>query len=140
VYLAEEHGADAIDVRTMPGSREPMMSTAYGRAILSRFSDEDVRDPIVGIRSASDDPIQDTDAHYEQIREVRERGYAIDDGETREGVRTVAAPSVVGGRTVGAIGVSGPKSRFTDEAIAERLGPLVRTAAETIEIEGVVTR
>jgi DNA-binding IclR family transcriptional regulator len=130
VYLARERGVDAIDLGLTPGTRDPLWTTAFGKAVLSHYDEADVRDP----RFLGDGAIESLDAFAERVAEARDRGYAIDDEETREDVRAVAAPVVAGGRVLGAIGVSGPASRFTEEAVESRLSNAVCSAAETIRI------
>jgi IclR family transcriptional regulator, acetate operon repressor len=45
--------------------------------------------------------------------QIREQGYATDDGEYQEGIRCVAAPiRAEGGVIIGSIGISVPLQRF----------------------------
>jgi DNA-binding IclR family transcriptional regulator len=69
----------------------------------------------------------------EELKQVAEQGYAIDNEEMDTGVRCVAAPiRDYTRRIVGAISLSGPSMRFTDERIREELVPLVMDAANTL--------
>lgn len=67
-----------------------------------------------------------------QLRQVRERGYAIVDEELVEGGRAVAAGIVTNGRVVAAVAVSGPTFRLS-VARLHRLAPRVRRAAAELE-------
>jgi DNA-binding IclR family transcriptional regulator len=136
VTVAIEAGRNATDVGMRIGERNPFPVTAPGRAILSTYADADVRYEKV-LRNVSDDhPIDTPDAVLEAAEDVCDRGYALDDGESQPGIRTVAAPVVIDGRVIGAVGLSGPASRFHDDAIASELSVEVRSATETIAVEG----
>ena len=54
-----------------------------------------------------------------RLEETRKRDYAIDRDETAEGASCVAVPARIGGTLVGAIGLSGPSSRMSDQRIAQ---------------------
>jgi DNA-binding IclR family transcriptional regulator len=55
----------------------------------------------------------------ERIDATRARGYAIDRDETLEGASCVAVPARIGGSLIGAIGLSGPSTRMSDQRIAQ---------------------
>jgi DNA-binding IclR family transcriptional regulator len=138
VYLLHEAGDDFAALNPVLGARDPIYSTSFGKAIVSQYDDEVVQKPVIPFRTLDERPDPDSQrvtAFHETIRDVRDRGYAIDDEETRTGVRSVAAPVTVEGRLVGAVGLSGAPSYFTDSTIASTLGPTVMRAAECIEIE-----
>ena len=65
---------------------------------------------------------------------IREQGYAYDDEERLEGLRCIAAPIVVENDVLGAVSVSGPKSRMSGEWYTEELPALTMSAANVIEI------
>jgi DNA-binding IclR family transcriptional regulator len=137
VYVAQERPPDAIDLGVEIGSRHPIHATAYGRAALSLYDRADVRS-----HSWPDDLTNDTslaggETIIESIDTARERGYAVDRGETIEGVTGVAAPVAIDGRIVGAIGAYAPEPRFSAEVIADDVGPSVRSAARTVEVNAV---
>lgn len=50
-----------------------------------------------------------------ELAKVRERGYALNDGETFEGFRAVASPIIHDGAPLGSIAVSCPENRFRGE-------------------------
>ncbi len=66
---------------------------------------------------------------------ARKLGYVLDDEENEPGVRCIAAPIFdTTGVTVGAIGISGPTVRVTEDRIAT-LGETVRDAAQRLSCE-----
>jgi DNA-binding IclR family transcriptional regulator len=71
-----------------------------------------------------------------EIVAVRERGYAYNFGEREDDLHAMAAP-VWGGRgeLTAIIGVQGPASRFTEDAMETAIGPLLEhTAALSTEL------
>ncbi|MFC6725118.1 HTH-type transcriptional regulator XacR, partial [Halobium palmae] len=72
---------------------------------------------------------------FEELEGVRERGYAVDDGERLEGLRCIATPIRSStDEVLGAISVSAPASRVSDEELHGELSELVLSAANVIEL------
>jgi DNA-binding IclR family transcriptional regulator len=68
----------------------------------------------------------------EELGRVRSQGYAINDGESEDGLAAVSAPVVdTRGTAHGAISVSGPRDRILSNR--ERCVEAVRTAAHDLE-------
>jgi len=68
-----------------------------------------------------------------QLKVIAEQGYAIDNEELDIGVRCAGAPiRDYTRRIIGAVSVSGPSMRFSDERLEQELIPLVKKAAEEI--------
>jgi DNA-binding IclR family transcriptional regulator len=77
--------------------------------------------------------ITDREKLRRHLEEVVEKGYAIDNEELDMGVRCVGAPiRDYTRRIVGAVSISGPSMRFTDERMEKELIPLVTRAGEEI--------
>ncbi len=65
--------------------------------------------------------------------QVAKQGYAIDNEELDVGVKCVGAPiRDYTRRIIGAVSISGPSMRFTDERLEKELIPLVMQASEEI--------
>ena len=74
-----------------------------------------------------------------ELASVRKPGWAIDDQERADGMRCVGSPVFnEHGEVVGAVSVSGPTGRVTEERRGE-LGPLIKRAAAdlTARIGGI---
>jgi DNA-binding IclR family transcriptional regulator/enamine deaminase RidA (YjgF/YER057c/UK114 family) len=68
-----------------------------------------------------------------ELREIAARGYAVDDGELEEGLRSIALPVHNGrGTTVAAMALSAPVSRLDDRQL-ERARTAIRAHVERIE-------
>jgi DNA-binding IclR family transcriptional regulator len=134
VYVGIERGKNAIDYGVTLGGRELFPLSAFGRAILAKYDDRDLRRQKLLENLPAGCWIETIDDIFDAVSTVRERGYAVDDEETNKWVRTVAAPVTTEGRVLGAIGISGPVSRFSDETIENDLAIQVQSATETISI------
>jgi DNA-binding IclR family transcriptional regulator len=135
IVVDQGAGRNAIDVDVRTGDTWPMHPSAYGLAMLSQFTEEDIRSDDVldrlSCHGSSADSI-DPDTLVTDLAAVADRGYAIDDGGTIPGTSVIAAPVVADGRILGAVGVCGPKRRFQDEPTAAAASQEVRNAADAI--------
>ncbi len=88
----------------------PVHCTGVGKAILA-FQSQDTVDAIVkaGLQKFTEATITDGERLAQELDLVRERGYALDEGEHQPGLRCCAAPiRDHEGRVFAAISVSGP--------------------------------
>jgi len=106
VYLAKFDPPEVgLKLASSLGARLPASLTAVGKAQLAYRS---APCPALGAPStdAVDDRLPPSGALDEELREVRARGYAVDDGATATAIRCVAAPLFNDHDCCGAIGVS----------------------------------
>lgn len=136
VFLYRAKGLEAVHMDTHAGKRVHLHTTGFGKAILAHLPAERVETILDrhGLPAATRKTITDRAALDEELDTVRELGYAYDDEERLEGLRCVAAPIIVDGTVLGAVSVSGPKSRMRGEWYTEELPSLVMSAANVIEI------
>ncbi|QCR18705.1 IclR family transcriptional regulator [Agrococcus sp. SGAir0287] len=94
LYLARHEGRAHGRIGTPLGSRLHVGLSATGNALLMALDDAEVRAilaaapaPRLTTRSAGD-----VDAVLEKVAAARERGYAIDEGESFDGITGVAVP------------------------------------------------
>ena len=115
------------------GTRVPLHASCSGRAILGRLPDAEVERLLEGeLERFSETTPPDLAAVLEDLRRVREVGYATNDCAWRPGVGAVGAALVdPRGRPVGALAISVPVQRYDAER-ARRLGPLAVDAARRI--------
>ncbi|SDS39075.1 IclR family transcriptional regulator [Microlunatus soli] len=108
VYLAKrEPAAGGIRLVTEVGTRLPASRTAVGKAILAQLPAQELA-AVHGPQSAG--APEERFGFQELVRDlhqVRDRGYAVDDGQITPGITCVAAP-VLGadGVVIAAVGVS----------------------------------
>lgn len=124
-----------LTVRVVPrvGSRLPAYCTAAGKVQIAHMIDEDLELYLKDLRPLTPNTIVDRDKLKQQLHQVAENGYAIDDEELDVGVRCVSAPiRDYTRRIIGAVSISGPSMRLSMERIDNELIPLVKRAAEEI--------
>lgn len=131
VYVAQVPSPHSMRMFTEVGRRVSLHSTGVGKALLSRLADDRVLELLrrTGMPARTPMTITDPGAMLDELARIRERGYAVDDGEQESGVRCVAllvpeAPSSA------ALSVSGPSSRVTIERVEVVLPVMRRVAAE----------
>ncbi|ESP86985.1 IclR family transcriptional regulator [Candidatus Halobonum tyrrellensis] len=135
-YLYKARGARAVETASRVGTHQPMYSTSLGKTILTHLPAEK-RDRIIDdceFEPLTAKTITSAEALREELDEIRERGYGIDNEENIDGLRCVAAPVKNDETVLGAVSVSGPTSRFTDDRLHGELADQVRRAANVIEL------
>lgn len=130
VYIAQASSAHSMRMFTEVGRRVFTHCTGVGKAVLAQLDDGAVREIVrrVGMPAATEHSLTDLDALLAELAVIRERGYAIDEGEQEIGVRCYAVP-VPGAPTPTALSVSGPNSRVTDTFGEKAVPALQRRAA-----------
>lgn len=145
----EENGLRVLAYRSEPvegvsdnaptGEFTKMHWTAVGKALLAQHADDEIQDIIErhGLPAATESTITDPDTLFEEITEIRECGYSIEDEERVSGIKSVAVPisSENSNSKNIAISMAGPKHRFNTERIKGELLPKLQNAANVIELQ-----
>ncbi|MFC7329006.1 IclR family transcriptional regulator [Marinactinospora rubrisoli] len=129
VYVAQVPSAHAMRMFTEVGRRVLPHSAGVGKALLAQLPDREALAMVrrTGMPAATERTITTPEEFAGELARIRERGYAIDDGEQEIGVRCLAVP-VRGGPAMMAVSISGPESRMT-WAFVERAAPIVQRVA-----------
>jgi IclR family acetate operon transcriptional repressor len=125
VYVAQVPSRHSMRMFTEVGRRVPLYCTGVGKALLAQLPEQRL-DALLGdhqLPSVTPATITDPTTLRRELAKIRDRGYAVDDGEQELGVRCVAAV-VPGSPTPSALSVSGPQSRITGGEVAN-IGPVV---------------
>ncbi|MGQ4554290.1 IclR family transcriptional regulator domain-containing protein [Halobellus sp. GM3] len=112
--------------------------TAAGKAILAHLPEPEVRAIIeeIGLPKYTSHTITDIGSLMEELEEVREQGFALNDEEVTKGHRAVGAPITRDdGSIEGAISISGPANYWKDRLFREELPRSVIRSANNIEME-----
>jgi len=137
VFLYKAKGEDAVQLDTHVGMRVDLHTTAMGKAILSKLSEERV-DAIIdrhGLPAVTEKTITDEAELKDELTAIERRGYAVDDEERVAGMRCVAAPICDADEDpIGAISISGPSNRFDDETFEEEIPKHVLSTANVVEV------
>lgn len=121
VYIDKVECTQSIRICSNVGKRMPFHCTAVGKAILANMPEEKVQEIIQkkGLPSFTNNTITSYDKLQEELSKIRTLGYAIDNEETEEGLKCVAAPiRDFNGKVIAAASVSGPRMRMNDEKIS----------------------
>lgn len=135
VYLDVVETNLTVRVVSRVGSRLPAYCTASGKVHMAFMTEEELDELITKMDFVQHTPttISNPDALRTELEKVREQGYAMDDEEMDLGVRCIAAPiRDYTRRIVGAISVSGPTMRVSNERIESELVPLVLQASQEL--------
>lgn len=122
LMLAAAEGTGPIKIGVRAGERRHAHCTAVGKALLALRPDDEVlrilsRSGMPRITPAS---ITEPSRLLEDLKAIRERGYAVNDEESLPGVVSIGvAVDDTFGRPVGAISVSAPKFMVTPDRIHE---------------------
>lgn len=143
-FATEEHGwvtyvykADSeSDVQTASsaGKREYMHSTALGKTMLARMADDRIGAILDshGMPAKTAHTVTERSALLDHLGDIREQGYAFDNEENIEGLCCVAMPVTdADSKVFGAVSLSGPASRMTNDRIT---GELVETLTRTTNV------
>lgn len=128
----------ALKINTQIGSRRPIHCTALGKVICADMDWSRVRAMLdsAGMAAQTPQTITDPERFGEELRKVRESGYAVDDREYNNLVACAAAPvrnasGIVAGLSVSSLGIAADSARFAAlvdaikagaERLSEKLG------------------
>ncbi|MFP3126104.1 IclR family transcriptional regulator [Ectobacillus funiculus] len=117
VYVTKIESKNPVCLYSKVGNTVPMYCSAMGKTVLADMSDEEVRNylnrnPLIKF---TNNTITTEHDFMEKIESVRELGYVYDDSEHEEGVFCIGASITLNGKNYGAISVSMPKYRLTED-------------------------
>lgn len=111
------------------GLTRELYSAGMGKAVLSSFSDQQINSYIDNheLKPFTDHTITTATDLWQDIRKTRERGYAVDDEEQEKDCYCIASTLFQGTQLVGAMSISVPKFRITDDYKQLITSELLRT-------------
>ena len=113
-----------INVCTPIGSMFPAHCTAAGKAILAYMADDEIEELVRrhGLKQYTPFTITQMPNLKENLRLIRQRGYAVDHQELERGLSGVAAPVLSAHeRVIAAVGIAGPTLRFRGKELAQKV-------------------
>ena len=129
MFLHNLESGQAIGIRAHIGDLKPAFCTAEGRVLLA-FSPPAVVADVLGGELVRRTANTETDpAKLRRILDdVRAAGYAIDDEESEDSMRCLAAPvRDISGKVIAAVGLAGPTVRLTKKALRTMAPEVVAT-------------
>jgi DNA-binding IclR family transcriptional regulator len=134
VYIDKVDGLQPVKMASKVGHRMPAHSTGLGKALLA-FVDEELWSEYVkvkGLTRYTPNTIDTPKGFYEHLRQIKERGFAIDDCENEDGIRCVAVPvRDYTGQVIAAISIAGWSLTMTPDR-DEELACLARNTAQAL--------
>lgn len=134
VVIARTGGPGAFQLTDRVGVVRPAHCTALGKVILAGLRPDQLERFLerVDMKPSTDKSITNVPQLLREIAEVRKTGIAYDDGEFNPEVRCVAVPvKDFTGQVVGALGISGPIWRMSNQALHSR-AKVVQGAADRL--------
>jgi len=122
LYIDKKESQQSIYIATKIGSRLAPHCSGLGKVLLSELPVQSRRQLISekGLVRLTKNTITDPDKLEQELARVREQGYAIDNEESMNNLRCVAAPiRDHEGKIIAALSVSGPVFRLTDSRVME---------------------
>jgi DNA-binding IclR family transcriptional regulator len=151
VYLAELRGDEVASVLHVlsPSSREhmrwynrlPLHSTSTGKVLLAHAGEEEREAALRrNLPSRTEHTITDPDALREELKKVRDQGFAVDFEEHELGINAIAVPVAnPQGVVVAALSILGPAYTMTREKASGSLERM-RAISREITIKLAATR
>jgi len=105
-----------LNITAPVGSTIPLFAGAVGKVFLASMAEEQAANIIgsKGLPRFTDNSIVDAGLYRQELKQVRENGYAVDDEEYIMGVRAVASPLMGLGQLQSAIWAVGFKASLND--------------------------
>ena len=124
VYIDAVETSSTVRVVSRLGLHMPTHATAAGKALIAFDSEEEIRNRFgKELTRYTDNTFRSIDELVRDLERVRERGYATDMEEFEIGLRCIAAPvRDYTRKVIGAVSVSGPAHRMSDERIEQSIG------------------
>lgn len=137
VILARHEGKATVRLSERVGAQRPAYCTAIGKALLSQLPDKDIAAYVARTKLVlvTDSTIVSAEQLLADLKEARLAGAAYDDREFNAELRCIAAPvRNFTGKTIAALGLSGPLWRVSLQQLPE-LTKKVVTAASRLSTE-----
>lgn len=141
LYVGKVESPQTVRLHSAIGARKPVYSTAMGKAILA-FLPIETRNTLLdrmNFLPHTPNTITDRAVLTEHLERICAEGFAIDDAESEEGIRCVAAPIFsLDGSAFAAISISGPAYRLSIPKLMELSESVVKAANDVSRQLGYV--
>jgi DNA-binding IclR family transcriptional regulator len=134
VVIARTGGPGAFQLADRVGVVRPAHCTALGKVMLASLTEDQLNRFLqrVELKPSTEKSITEIPALLREIAEVRRTGVAYDDGEFNLEVRCIAVPvKDFTGQIIGALGISGPIWRQSNQA-QQAKAKMLQTAASRL--------
>lgn len=137
IYVRHMTGDRGVQTDARIGSRLDLHATSSGKALLSQLSADERAKLLdrIELTQFTENTITDREELREELKRIRDRNIAHNRGEIVKGMNAVAVPVTDSNEEViGALSVSGPAHRMTDEWIENELAEYILGTANELEL------
>lgn len=136
-FIAGATGKHSVSTDARVGTQTYLHCISSGKAILAHLPDHRVRAIVdrYGLPRRTENTITDLQTLRSELVTIRENGFALNRGESIEGLHAVGAPILDEDDVVGAISVSGAASRLPVERCRTEIADLIVATANEIELD-----
>ncbi|WP_435320407.1 IclR family transcriptional regulator [Haloarchaeobius sp. TZWSO28] len=137
VVLYREAGSHGVFSKGRVGKRFHIHHTAAGKAMLAQMSRADVQHIIdtYGLSAATESTITSESELFDELDAIRERGFAVNEGESTKGLRSAAATILSPeDEILGAFAIAGPAHRLKDDRLMNEIPDLLHRSVNELEL------
>lgn len=137
LYIARASSSRIMTIDLDIGSRLPAWSTSMGRILLSYLPEEQLNDFLGRITMIRYTPQTGDSVSKlrEELKRVRQQGYALNDQELEMGLRSIAVPLVnPEGTVVAALNVGVHAGQVSAQELLNRVLPKLQEAAQELSL------
>lgn len=141
VYIDKVESQTSIQMASYIGQRSYIHSTSLGKAICAYLPEEETIRHLnkKGMPRLTNQTITTVEDFKEHLKEVRSKGYAVDENENEESIRCIASTVLDNlGRPIGAVSISGTVMQITKDKVEEMSVYVVKAAKEISKRMGYV--
>lgn len=136
VYIETERDSKSVRTYEELGNHEYMHCCAAGKAILAHLPKNRVSEVINqhGLPAKTENTITESNELLDELERIRNRGYAMNDQETADGISAISAPVLVDDIILGSVTVAGSANRIKGDAHNGEIVRLVQSASDEIAL------
>jgi IclR family KDG regulon transcriptional repressor len=133
VYLQVVESSQRVKIAAAVGQQLPAFCTASGKAFLAYLPDDYVHRALnQELTKYTEHTVVSLEELYKDLRETRERGFAISEQEYEKDINAVAAPIMnTNNCPIGVIAIVGPSYRMPHDRML-KFGQMIRNTADLI--------
>lgn len=136
LYLVRLRNSDLVTANIQVGSTLPAVHTSIGKLLLAHLDDDDLRSRV----TTASFPAQhgpnakvSLDELRQELAQIREQGWSMQDEELAHGLRSVAGPiRGAGGRVVAGVNLAVQARDWSSQRIVRELKPVVLATCDEI--------
>jgi IclR family acetate operon transcriptional repressor len=138
VYIEVVDSPEPVRVFSRVGAFAPAYASAVGKAILAWLPPKELEMHLPGaLEARTHNTITTVDSLMAELARTRERGYAVDDQENRESIRSFAAPIFdFNNQVVAGVSIAGPVERIPSENSSALITKIIQAGAQISEALG----